>query len=447
MSTLSEGVSTFPSLLQSIFTQESEAEKKEKPEEELIKTQLIMQVALEAMNAYQQGNLEMFCPPVGDEACQIRALQTFTLSEHGLTEQVEKVKILAEKNLEILSTLKANFQVLDQLSKKGGFQAHLRFPDSKQEKRALQNEWNAQSDSLKKDLLQKSLLLLDIPVDSRILFLTRTCLLSNAYSQREDPCGGYKDHEDVNKLVKLANPEEGLKARLNTACELMIKDAKRIVNQQSVSFVQKQAALLQSEEALTLRQICATPKKVQKTGSLTIRQELPCTFMTRVIFNRAKELKAPILLKIRSLKTPLTPDSYVFHMLFYVNSDGKYESVFPLEKKESVKTLVVEAYSNKTPDELESTDFQKELFESGKDLLNIIDLNTAQHRQYTDQDIEPKKDIFQEIEGLCDEKRALLERKMDEAIEKGFSPKNPELCAIDHIFCSTLGIQKKGSDS
>jgi hypothetical protein len=445
MSTLAADALASLSLLRSIFPEEIEEVgnllKEEKAEGQLLRIQLIITATLGAMSSFQERNLGVFCPPVGDEACQIRALQTFLLSKDSLDEQVALVRGVALTLLSRIEEVKAHFQELDRKASQERGSAHSSNGGDagKEERKAIQGEINERYTLGKAECLASSRL--DISVDLRILFLIRTYILTQGHSEELtlDKCF-YKDVEKIAKFSKLV---EEAPRKLNKASTIIIQIAKRSINEGSILFVQAQAKLLKCEGAELLQEICGTPEKIRKTSSKTVTEELPCTFLTRVIFNRARELNAPILLKIRSSeeKVVLGQSSYVCQMLFCINSEGNYVISPRASLEKASSALFIEAYSNKSSELLKAPEFQEELLREGGDIMNIIDLNTAQHRQYTNQSEKPNASFFQMIKGLPEGEKNLLGEKMYEAIAKGFSPENPSLCAIEHIFCDTLGQQ------
>lgn len=146
--------------------------------------------------------------------------------------------------------------------------------------------------------------------------------------------------------------------------------------------------------------------------------------MTKVVFLSAAEQSIPVLVKIRKVESAF--DQFKTFALFETNGLGEYAfSVLTNEKIESQEPcLVIEGFTSSS---------RKVALEAIKEigLMRMIDLNAAQHTQFTD-----KSDPVDED----------LDLSMDatEAVSRGFSDSNFSVYCIDHIFCDVLGNQKKG---
>ena len=215
-----------------------------------------------------------------------------------------------------------------------------------------------------------------------------------------------------------------------------VEKAKEAICQDSIDFVQKQVELV---GCARLRKYVVNPRVVESKG----RRELPFFHMTQVIFQRAKAEKIPILLKARNISShPLEKESYECSAL--LKSDGSTYKVSPvLSEDMQSRVIVIEGFSEKAIDALKTPEYVDNILLKSGGILRLIDLNTAQHGQYTDQ-MENGKGVFQAIPGIEPDEEGTLISLFEEAVLKGFSLSNPKEFCVDHVFCDLLANQRAG---
>ncbi len=452
-----------------------QSEIEERLEDRLIARQLLIQKTVEACKAYLERRLAAFDPSVGDQACQIRTLnfslafrenkfaEFSTLSENcrKTLEDIESIrkKILVLERLrdeEIALIRKTHLdpiieesrKVNEHMSKavegadKKSFQA-IREPFIKSLKSLVsKKEPHEQMIASLHTQCEKAKLILLADIDLQVSQIALTAIQSYILTitreqilEKNDATQDFQYHEHVS-VRKLENSTLPFPSRLISG---IIEVAKMSLSQSSIAFVRSQASLLKVSDRELIRKMVGVSRVNPKKN----REELPFYYLTRVIFDRALELKVPILLKIRNIRFhPLEDKSYVGCIIF-VPGDGKYEMVLNSSTKNvEQETIVIHAFSKCTPEELVNVEFQKKMIASAGGILRLVELNTAQHTQFTDQC--PKdQNMFGSIPGLEKCELEKLSGLKKEALENGFSNENPALCCIDHILCDRVNIPTK----
>lgn len=464
LSTVEAGVPVLGSLLP---TGEAESS----PKETLDLKMIVYQRALEALEAYQTNRFPSFDIPAGDQACQIRALQFCQLQLEGVDKLItlvnqkildletveaallaeentceERVNRIKEERLDHLS--KENIQIgiqrdaaLEGVSRKDPRRKEInkqfaaRFKQISEEKEPVFTEINELKEACR--VKQKRLVeddSLEMVVDPAVLLLTRSyiaTLVKVDVVRQEYGFYTYQVHSNPKKL--------GLdRAVVPTSLLIgLVEKAKEDVCKNSIAFVQTEVQKLEGSRANTLQSFVATPRYMESKG----REELPFFQMTQVIFERAMKQQIPILLKVRNnCAHPLEEESYVCSVL--LKSDGGSYKVSEVTSDDMAKrAIVIEGYSKAALEKLRSEEYLKQTLEKSGGILRLIDLNTAQHSQYTDQIVSSKR-MFQAIPGLNDDEEGMLNQLFDEAQEKGFSLENPSAFCIDHVFCDIIGNQR-----
>lgn len=418
---------------------------KESSENGLNAMLLIYIRTIEAFEAFKARQLQKFDALVGDQACQIRALKVVLLSSGDLAVPIAetaqklgdliKVKralegMKEEKERDQMKELKDSLEVSSCLAaeKKAAIEKEparkraiiASFADRFAAENEKQKTIKARIENEFTERRCKLLTLgdFDMQVDEEALFLIQAYLLTvgkNTVRVSEQNGMLLKAKDDL--AVKNLDQEiqiEGEKVKLafpSVIMEKVLIAAKRSLSQLSVAFVQQQALFLGSSCQHLQAKICKVKAGIE---------ELPFFYMTHIVFQKALESQIPILLKIRNQsEDPLRLSSFAFRK--YFPGDGRSIGI------------VIEAYSFKTRSELKSLQFNE--MQTG--ILEIIDFNTAQHHQYTDET------GFEAIPGMEEAERIKMEQMKIAAEKKGFSEKNPSLCCIEHVFCDEIQNQLK----
>ncbi|MFQ5729270.1 MAG: hypothetical protein ACE5GN_02800 [Waddliaceae bacterium] len=459
------------SLLESLLPEELDVAS---PREHLNAIQILFQRTRDAVEAFNKKSFSAFDAIVGDQACQIRALQVCLLAAEDLSSEMAVIQEKCLSKLEIITKLKSEFSSREkktlfkinkireekitplsgenrEIAKERALALEgIKRPDPRykpiNEKFAQKFAAVAQKKvSFEKEIqgLEKSCALkqhrsireadLDFILSEKGLFLVNAFLLTltkEAKVEKDNSNRGYEFHEYTNpKMLGIAG--------ISFPTQIMNKVvdiAKKALVKQSVLFIQYQASLLKSSDAPLLQKMVSQPRFIAKKN----HQELPFFYMTRVIFQRAMEEGVPIFLRVRNVAAhPLEPESFQSQLLFKVDeASGKYKAI---PSDPSSTAIIIEAYSSMGQDELSNPLFQKKLLSNAGELLRFIDYNTSQHSQFTDQKI-TSAEMF-DILDIENEKKERLVQMMLAAIKKGFSLSNPALCCIDHICCDQVGNQ------
>lgn len=442
------------------------------PQEHLNLILLIYQRALDALDAFERGNFPSLDAPAGDQACQIRALKLSVIDCRELSfikeiiyEKMDKIKVLQSRFFDLnascqeqVKTIKT--EILEPLSKENKKIAdkklklikglaksdpeykaiNLQFAPyfkkvNQQKKPAL-----AKIDALNEACLHELSRLieeadLEFCIDPEVVFLVRCYLVALAKVEiiREE-MGSFIFETHFN--LKNLNPMEYKISKKNLL--KVVNSAKEAIRSGSISFIQEQSAFLLGERGVKLQKIVENPRFVESKG----RKELSFFHLTQVIFQRAMQLQIPILLKVRNEAShPLNQKGFGCSALF--KSDG---NVFEVSKVLSgdlaSRVIVIESFSKKAFEYLTTQHYLDELLQSSGGLLRLIDLNSAQHGQYTDQ-IDCDSSMFETIPGIGTSEKESLIQLFTEAVNQGFSSVNSDVLCIEHIYCDLLANQRE----
>lgn len=443
------------------------------PQETLNLKKIVYQRALEALIAYQTNRFQSLDIPAGDQACQIRALQFCQLQLDGInelkalvkqklfalekTEQSliaveetceERVEMIVKEKLDPLSEQNRQIAIerdkaLENIPKKDprireiNQKFSARFKEVSQKKEPVLAEIEVLKEACR--VKQKRLVeddSLEMTVDPALLLLTRSYLATLVkvdVIREEYGFYTYQIHSNPKALG-----EGGFVVPTSILIGLVEK-AKEDVCTDSIAFIQNEAQKLEGERAKTLQSIVANPRYVESKK----REELPFFQMTQVIFARAMKEQIPILLKVRNIGAhPLKEQSFTCSVLF--KSDGEAYTVSEVLPDDMAKrAIVIEGYSKVALEKLKSMEYVQQTLEQSGGILRLVDLNTAQHGQYTDQ-MESSKGMFKVIPVIDGEEEEMLIQLFEEARAKGFSLVNPSVLCIDHVFCDVIGNQRTG---
>lgn len=425
-------------------------EESQRPSEDCLDAiQLIYMRALEALTAFTTHEFKRFDALVGDQACQIRALKISLIASKRfdstiveIQENLKKIKKFKEDLIK-LDTDKTNDKDLKKLKEEMteiGKKIHTKKPSKKEPQNMsemaliktseeidfLKNQLTVyQTEKLKSEekytLLKNGILndakTIEVKVCEDALFLIQAFFLTLCKREKaEQEKGVYLVRESLDPNHLMIKTEYKRNPLKNNGADLLDR-AKQYIANKSIVFVQEQADVLDCPYKGFLNPILISSKG---------RHELSFFYMTRVIFESALKNYIPVLLKIRNIHDdPTQLKSFVFKKLF------------PNNINKDISCIVIEAFSNKSSQELLSSSFEKELSKVGGNIIEIVDLNAAQHSQYTDvRDFIDNKGVTN-IPNLTPE----INQKKVEAESKGFSCENPAMCCIEHVFCDVIGKQ------
>lgn len=286
---------------------------------------LIFQMTVDAMGAFQRGELGRFDALVGDQACQIRGLQVALMARNpDLHEEIQVLKPL--------------------------FIAALGAPSSP-----------------------------PITVSQDLFSLIRLYILAEAQEIREVEIDARFYFRAMTSLRRLPERSRFLKRQFWSTLG-RLKEATTL---DSVNFVQQQASKLESAKELQGK--VGTVSKIQgrwpKGGELetAVRWELPCFFQSQVMFRRAIEERVPVLLKIRSWsRSVLDPASYKCRALF-VGRDGDFVPVDAVPQDQACYVLEGHSCSERL-----DLSHMSRLLEAAGGLMGFLEKVTAQHKQFSD---------------------------------------------------------------
>ena len=442
------------------------------PNDRLAVRTVIYQRALEALAAFENGNPVSFDVPAGDQACQIRALQLCRLEleetaffvdaiRSGLS-AVQKIRLIC-RDLEneckakisvIRETEMAAFseenrkiareraEALEGIEAKSSRFREMnaeysqKFSLVNQKKQSVVQKINKlEAACLKKQLEAISEANLECEVDPKVLFLVRSYLVTLVKVEvmtKEMGTFVYQIHFNAKKMT-----EEGAALPTSKLIEI-VEAAKRAICENSIAFIQDEALKIEGEEGERLQNILSRPRLIEEKNRL----ELPFFHLTRVVFQRAIQTEIPIFLKVRNIGShPFLASSYGCRALF--KSNGEAYTVSPVLSEDlAARVVVIEAYCRMKWEYLQSPDYVNTVLKRGRSLIRIIDLNTAQHGQFTDQK-ESSDKMFGEIPGIDPPEEKRLTELLKDAEELGFSQRNPALLCIDHVFCDVLENQRE----
>lgn len=432
---------------------------------------VIYQRALEAMIAFETGRFTSLDVAAGDQACQIRALQFCMLNLEGL----DVLKRTIKARLSALAELEETFTLLDK-------ECESRVAKIENESLEPLVEENRTIGAEREEALEgidakdpkrkeigrrfakrfKAVALKKQPILKEISELQQACRIKQKRLIEDDGLEMIVDPEAIlvirSYLVTLVkvdivskeefgaftyqtrfNPKilgEGSFAVSTTQLIDIVENAKQAICSGSIEFVQKEAIAIKNDR---LQTFVAKPRFVVSKE----RSELPFFHMTQVIFQSAMARKIPVLLKVRNIEChPLKSESFISSAL--LKSDGSSYEISPVLSEDlERRVIVIEGISRQAIEALKAPEYMETMLEISGGLLRMIDLNTAQHGQYTDQ-TESSEGMFRAIPGMVDEEEADLVSLFKEAVANGFSLTNPEQFCIDHVYCDLLANQRVG---
>lgn len=399
---------------------------------ELEHAETIIQHSLEGLKAFKLGNLMLFDACVGDQACQIRAITLSSIykdlpksnlknaretikkcisSVRLKKEKIEKLKQQAKE--EINGTQAEYLKELDALKSAGGEKRNQIASLKKKYEADLKKVKDIESKLQEKITSKCSIQKLSLALEKKIAFILLCYLVTKI---KVTSCDQYKVAHDRDSMKLFQITSLSYHGPL---VEKIIARARILVSQYSVEEVKEMAKSLLSKSAPRLEEVVSNPKETKK-GLL----EVPFYHGTKVLFKKAKELKIPILLKIRQREEdPLNPLSYNVKLAFKPSNEGQY-SLAKLSEIEEGPIIVIESASiEKDQEKIE------DYFSRVKSIIHFIDCSSAQHGQYTIPGIELS---------ITEQENEKINHLKKEAIEMGMTMGDPRICAIEHIYANLI---------
>jgi hypothetical protein len=355
------------------------------------------------LEAIQNMKLSEFDGLVGDCACQIRALfvARFVQIELSRRSQIIECKALQAMLLEKIILLKEKRAQIDG----SNLLRPLKKPLSLEE-------------VLKHDQLEVQV--------SKKLFIMNDAFFLNAAKSLQTVT------QDVDGkkvfMVREITDETRVVAEVGPCCRvsMVIKEAKKRLAEVSVYFMQREGQALEDE---------LTKKLLQNVKSIQGRKEISCIASVSVVFKAALQFDIPVLLKVRKARSvyenPRDPYDTILLFKPYEQENGTKSFVKAKCRKRDldVPAIVIEAQRSDLSCQAETQEVYQRRLEQ-HDLLTLILLNAASHKQYS-----------QEKEKLSPELQKPLDSLAEKARLLGCTQDVQKLMTITHIFCDTLSNQ------
>ena len=393
-------------------------------ENQLCVTETILFLAKEALSAFSQRQLAKFDPAVGDELCEIRAIQAVLLSRMDLTDEMEAAECAFNNALIQLGVKKTALQ-----------KAKERLNEDLASKKALQEPF-----ILEKAGLAKKRVAEPIPTGTQAEIKACKQAIKTKYEE--------KFRELNEKLEPIENDIQNIRQDYLNQCHLIVSNSpidisvsekinsiilayfltvvkSEVVEKNTFGYFvvgkQPSVAKLNGPAAIYDRAVPLLKKAViqqstafvQGAGLMTRTrmvpgknfEALPFYYVLKTVYAKAVEEKIPILFKVRDQQK--YPD-FTLQAFFKVEG-GKY---VPSTPEKNTAALVVEAFSSQMRDNLIT-----EVMEETGGLLNyLVEIDGAQHTQYPDQT------MFEAIPDLPAAEKERLEESAKFAREKGVYP-------------------------
>lgn len=206
----------------------------------------------------------------------------------------------------------------------------------------------------------------------------------------------------------------------------LVSRAKKAIVDAGILFLQQKAEVV-------------SPPMIQKMLSseniktIQGRRELPCIYSLKMMLEIAQAEHIPILIKVK--KTA--------HLLEQEPNDPFDVEIFGLpissEITESSPVMVIEGMRKERDDETKDAYIAKL---ASYTLLELCELNAAQHSQYSDKTSIDGVPLLNEFS----EEKTRLQELSTKAKQIGCSEENMDLFCITHIFCDTFTFQPNAKE-
>lgn len=360
-----------------------------------------------------------FDPLVGDTACQIRAIRlAIDLRDPTLFEQeIPLAETNCQTSLKYLKELDKELALV----KKGD-------PSLKknQATRSMRRELPLKSEELEETKQKRSRLQATTQqcrISERVYHLVLCALLSQGKVQWLNKEG--RQGESLN-IERFQNAIEGIS---KVGAKELVKVAKKQLARMSCDYMVEQARTLSQiapGKVIDPQLLASYEKTTVVTPQLAL---LPCTPVMETISLLLSERQVRTMLKVRSKESGINgPQTFTSEIeLAPGRTSESYETCFVIE--------AISAGPPLTPREL------TQAIEKIGGVAEFLRLSSLQHEQYPCQKGMKTEQFFDYV--ACESTRAKMIAGANKAIETGLGLNDPQLCCIDHIFCS-ISSSKSG---
>lgn len=273
----------------------------------------------------------------------------------------------------------------------------------------------------------------EVLVTEDVVTLTQCYMLSLAKSmkRREEECSHCRSVipsvAEVTEVSKLAKLQKGT---FESEHKTIVYRAKEKLAKSSCESLEVMVKQVVGEAAVVLG------KLKREVGKESKKVELPSFYSLMAVIKVALAEDIPLLLKVKRAAHNLEVPAEPFELaVLYVATDKKEYKVAPLTAGYSRKAAIIIEAQRVGKDEESVHDYIMRL--GSLPIEEIIEMNAASHRMYTDGD-EPLLDLIDSAE----QKR--LKDLREKAIKIGCAKKSQQLLCINHIFADIVSNQIKG---
>lgn len=375
----------------------------------LLTARLVVTIAIKAIESLREGKLDKLDPLVSECQCHLRALKIADLANRLLTSESFRKEL--DVTQAALMKQQATIQKLAQSIK--------RVISSKE----------SSEESIKTMLGEEVL------VSEDVITLTQCYMLALAKSIKKKSkecshCGELiPSVAEVTEVSKLSKLQRGGLDSQNKPIVYMAKEKLAITSCQELQKMMKPP--LGEEAAASLE------KLKRLAGKQSKRVELPSYYSLRAVIKVALSRDIPLLLKVKRAAHHLEILDEPFELaVLYVGEDKKEYKAAPITPHYLKKAGIILEAQRVCKDPKEGVDEYISRLKSIP-IEEIIEMNGAAHRMYTDGD-EPLMDLID-----AEEKKRLTDLK-EKAIKVGCAKQNQQLLCINHIFADIVSNQIKG---
>lgn len=429
--------------------------------------ELVALHALEGLQSFKSGALDLFDPSIGDECCQLRALMMLQFASQGYPHSADEdiaSMLLLQENMTVVREKIALFdREIEETqtaaaSSRAGIRKKKNDLNSEKDRQleVLQRGSDAANDVMEafKKKMQKLTLeekpiiealgkrvkeirlqqrevvaSLQAPLSQTARLIAIAYLLTKIKKCELEAAGEVHVLHDKIELGRIKIEGKGFNGTLVAS---IMERAKVILNRESVAFIRKEASALTCKRApLLIKATAETLPSAKKDFG-----EVSFYHGCEVVMKRVKELGIAVLFKARGPKDVTEAGAhFTCSQLFCLDKEsGKY---VPVSKKVSDQpVLVIEGISKHA-----SREGLLAQIEAAGGIMKVVRYNLAQHRLCTAHErAEPSLLLSaQVIDGKECEK---IETEKTIACMSGYSTINYDRFRIEHMFAALLSSQK-----
>lgn len=353
----------------------------------------VVQIALESIDALQNGYLSQFDANACDQACHIRAIRTAVIAQQLLAQPT----LLAETKVQ-LTQLRGRVDTLLN-----------RLPSMQQETKNLPMQV----------LCKQANLTLNIAKEICYLAQAKLLVDSREVVSIEEPCSC---HGSTKRVKEVTKPE--LLAHVNDVPPSTAEknhQKKKLISLFSEVVTENKQRISQSSCEFLIDGVNNTLQEVLKVGTISVkkRTEVPCLAAGQALLEISKSNSIPIVVRVRKASHP------------FEGPDDPYDTSAQLTTEEPLpkQSLIVIDGQRFGVDESQDT-YMHRLKQAS--LEQLILLNFAQHAAYSDPKVQlPESQLLQPL-------KEQIQALTEEAKTVGACYTNQSLFAITHIYASTM---------